>query len=245
MRVRGRRECQACGREWSYYDTGSVACPACGSLRSVGVDERTRHTAAPVAFDLSEHRRALEGGSIADVVADVKRDCRAYVRQRGFIREGELLELDDSYLAAAELAQAVDIYDRVRAPADAERLYVLSLLRGADLGDRPEPDAVPSSMRSGRGLAYADAVREYRRETLTWLDDADRDAPTARRALGTADEIAKRIGALQGDVEPGLVESLVSAARDVATALRSSDGSDDEQALATAQDRLDRLVGEW
>lgn len=241
MRVRGRRECQDCGREWSYYDTGSVACPACGSLRSVGVDDRTRHTAGPVAFDLSAHRRTVEAEGIEDAVDELKADCRAYVRRRGFIHEGELVELDDTYLAAAELAQAVDLYARARSPTDDEQYYLLSLLRGADVGERPEADAVPESMRAARGLAYAEAVREYRRELLTWLDDADRSSPIGRRTLGTADAVAKRILALQGDVPPDRAESLVRAVREVAASLQGGDGDEREDTLATARDRLDRL----
>lgn len=239
MRVRGRRECQDCGREWSYYDTGDVACPACGSLRSVGIDDRTRHTAGPVAFDLSAHRRTVEAGAIDDVVDELKTDCRAYVRRRGFIREGELVDLDDTYLAAAELAQAVDLYARTRSPTDEDRYYLLSLLRGADVGDRPDAAVVPASMRAARGLAYAEAVREYRRELLTWLDDVDRSHPAARRAVGTADAVAKRVRALQGDVDPTRAESLVRAVREVATFVRN--GGEEEGALATARDRLDRL----
>ena len=47
MKVRGRRECEACGARWSYFDTGEVTCPDCGSLHSVGLDdERALHTAS-------------------------------------------------------------------------------------------------------------------------------------------------------------------------------------------------------
>jgi DNA-directed RNA polymerase subunit RPC12/RpoP len=41
MKIRGERECKDCGARWSYYETGSVSCPECGSRRSVGVDDRT------------------------------------------------------------------------------------------------------------------------------------------------------------------------------------------------------------
>jgi len=237
MKVRGQRECRDCGRQWSYYETGSVACPHCESLRSVGVDERARHTAGPATFDLSAHRRTVDGGSIADVVEDAKRDARAYVRERGFIDGGELLPLDDAYLAAGELVHALDCYARTRAPDDDEEYYVLSLLTGADHGERPGPDDVPASMHAGRGLAYADAVDDYRREVTIWLDDRDREEPAARRVLSTLTARAKRVRALQGDVEPREAEALVRAAREITAYLTA----DDEAALVTAEDRLQRL----
>jgi uncharacterized Zn finger protein (UPF0148 family) len=237
MKVRGRRECKDCGREWSYYRTGSVACPNCGSLRSVGLDDRTRHTAAPVAFDLSTHRNAVEdaaGSDLADVVPDVKSTVRAYVSRRGFVDAGDLVELDDEFLAAQELLQAADVYGRLRDPTDDERLYVLGLLRGADAGERPPPDRVPASMREARGLGVAEAVLAYRREAATWLDD--HSDPAARTTLGSIAERAKRVRALQGDVDPGEAETLVTATREVWAALHG-----DEAALARARDRLERV----
>jgi uncharacterized Zn finger protein (UPF0148 family) len=241
MKVRGRRECADCGRVWSYYETGEVACPDCGSLRSVGVDDRTRHTAEPVAFDLSPHRRRADAEGVGAVVDDARSACLAYVRKRGFIRGGRLLDLDDTVLAAGELAYALDRYDRLADPTDDEEYYLLSLLAGADRGDRPAPDEVPGSMTAGRGLAYADAVADYRREALTWLDDEGREAPGARRLLGTVDGHARRVRALDGDAPPETVERLVAAVRDVATAIRADTDGEAETALARARDRVDRL----
>ena len=68
MRIRGNRRCENCGREWSYFDTGRVACPACGSLRSVGTGDRERHTDSAVELDLSEYRLALDDGPSDDAV---------------------------------------------------------------------------------------------------------------------------------------------------------------------------------
>jgi hypothetical protein len=235
MKVRGRRECQACGNRWSYYETGSVACPACGSLRSVGVDEHTLHTAGPVSLNLSAHRNALDDGAIRDVADDVVSDLREYVRRRGFVHEGDLLAVDDEFLAAHELRQALDVYGRLRDPSDDERLYVVDLLRGADDGERPPVDRVPASMNEARGLGYANALDEYRGEVLTWLDE--HPDPTARRVLGTLGERIKRVQALQGDVQPEEVETLVRVAREVHAYL--TDG--DESALTRAEDRLARL----
>jgi uncharacterized Zn finger protein (UPF0148 family) len=235
MKIRGQRECQDCGTEWSYYDTGSVACPSCGSMRSVGRDDRTRHTATPVELDLSPHRTALDDGSLADVADALKRDCREYVNGRGFIRGGDLLPLDDIFLAAHELVQVVDLYVRLRDPDEEEELYVLGLLRGADAGERPPPDAVPDSLAAGRGLAYAGAIDDYRREAATWLDD--NPDPAVRRTLGTVADHVRRAEALQGDVPPATVETLVTATREAVRA--GTEG--DEAALAAAEDRLSRL----
>jgi hypothetical protein len=234
MKVRGLRECRDCGREWSYYETGSVACPACGSIRSVGIDERTRHTDTPVELDLSPHRNAYEDVPTREFVDELKSTLRTYRRRRGFIAGGDLRELDDTYLAVAELMQAADVYGRLPAPDDDERRYLIQLLRETDQGGRVPAEEVPASMHKARGLAYAQAVREYRRDVGRWLKD--NPDPEAARTLGTLDEQAKRIEALQGDVPPAEVEGLVTAVREVARYLTG----DDENALATARDRLER-----
>ncbi|WP_101297877.1 DUF7117 family protein [Halegenticoccus soli] len=235
MKIRGQRECKECGNRWSYYDTGSVACPACGSLRSVGVDERKRHTDGPATLDLSPHRNAVGDGSVVDAADDLKSDLRAYIRKRGFIRGGDLLDLDDTYLAAHELLHAVDVYVRATDRTDDERLYVLSLLRGADAGERPAKDDAPGSMAAARGLAYANAVEAYRRDAGTWLDD--NPDPEARRTLESLEDRVKRAKALRGDVPLGESEALVRSAKDLAAYLREGD----ESALVAARDRLARM----
>jgi hypothetical protein len=235
MKVRGHRECKDCGRQWSYYDTASVECPNCGSLRSVGVDERTFHTATPASLDLSPHRDAVDEGSVADVADDLKSALREYVRRRGFVDAGDLVDLDDTFLAAHELLHAVDVYARTVDPSDDERLYVLSLLRSADAGERPAPEAVPESMAEARGLGYADAVDAYRSDALDWLDE--NPDPPGRTALGTVGEQVKRIQALQGNVPGAEAERLVTATREIARYLRDGD----ETALASARDRLERF----
>ena len=80
MRVRGERECRRCGTVWAYYDTGSVACPSCGSLQSVGVDDRTRHTAGPAPFDLSSLRERVDPEAPAALADEVKSTAREYLR---------------------------------------------------------------------------------------------------------------------------------------------------------------------
>jgi hypothetical protein len=232
MKVRGQRECRSCGHRWSYYETGSVACPACESLRSVGVDDRTLHTDAPATLDLSPYRVAWADDELAECVDDCKADLREYVRKRGFVDGGTLQPLDDGVLAAHELLQVIDLYGRAQDPSDDDERYLLALLRGADDGERPPPEDVSSAWTEARGLAYANAVDDYRRDVVEWLDD--HPDPEARRTLGTTHERVKRVQALQGDVSPAEAESLVRAVREVGVYLIEGD----ESALTSARERL-------
>ncbi len=244
MKVRGERECKNCGTRWSYYETGETACPDCGSLRSVAVeDERRQHTDSPAEIDLTPHRSGIgDGARIADVADEVEEDCRAYLRKRGFLRGGDLLPLDDTFLAVQELRAAIADYsrsERVGAERttqdrdDAER-YLLNLLQGADEGDRPAPADVPEALSPARGLAYATAIEAYRDDVATYLDDhPDADA---RRFLGRIRDREKRLSALGGDQPPEAVETLLRACRELGRYLNGQEG-----ALATAQQRLDEL----
>ncbi|WP_254768373.1 DUF7117 family protein [Salinilacihabitans rarus] len=238
MKIRGERECTECGTRWSYYETGSVGCPACGSLRSVGLDERTEHTdmGAAATFDLTPVRADVDDVATDDLAARARDRCREYVRQRGFVRGGELRDLDDTYLAAIELLHVADVVAREMRLAEHEELYFLSLLRDADQSERPPVAEVPESLRAARGLAYANAVREYRRDVRTWAEDRSLD-PDARSGLEILGDHVKRIQMLDGDVEPRTVETLVAATRDLADGVRG-----DEAALARAQNRLDSLA---
>ncbi|MFB6172409.1 MAG: TFIIB-type zinc ribbon-containing protein [Haloarculaceae archaeon] len=235
MRIRGERECTECGTRWSYYETGSVNCPACGSLRSVGVDERTEHTAGTASLNLTAAREALDRDDLREAVDVAKSACREYARRVGFIHAGELQPLDDTYLAALELVHAADIVGRSFAPSEAEELYFFSLLRGADFGERPDADAVPESMREARGLAVAEAVDQYRTDVRTYLG-GEATGPVGQ-VLERLSDHARRVRALEGDVPVAEAETLVRATRDLTRSL-----ADDEDALATAQDRLDRLA---
>lgn len=236
MRIRGDRECRDCGSRWSYYETGSVDCPDCGSIRSRGLDEeRVAHTAGTATLDLSEIRAAVDDRPAWELAADAKAACREYVRQDGFLHGGELQRLDDTHLAARELIHVADLTDRSIDLADEQELYLVTLLGGADRGERPAPDEVPGSLREARGLAAAEAVQAYRRELRDWLDDHPH--PEVEAPLARLDQHVKRVVALQGAVPPAAAERLVEATRDLATAVRR----DDETALASAADRLDRL----
>ena len=70
MKIRGRRECKACGTQWSYYETGEISCPSCGSRHSVGTDdERTLHTATSATLDLTPLRGSVDSEPL-DRLAD-------------------------------------------------------------------------------------------------------------------------------------------------------------------------------
>lgn len=244
MKIRGERECKNCGTRWSYYETGEATCPDCGSLRSVAVeDERRRHTDSPAELDLTPQRSALaDGADIDDVAEAVEEDCRAYLRKRGFISGGNLLALDDTYLAVGELRTAIADYSRDRRlgiersefdDEDAER-YLLSLIRGAEDGERPAPEDVPDAFTPARGLAYATAVEQYRDDVSTYLEDEpDREG---KRILEQIRDQEKRLQALDGEVSPQTAESLVEACRALERYLNG-----EERALVEAEQYLDTL----
>jgi len=237
MRIRGQRECRDCGTRWAYYETGSVECPACGSLRSVGVEEeRTLHTATPASLDLTGARNRLESGEPLREVADVAAEaCREYVRGFGFVKAGELQPLGETYLAATELRYVAGRLERSMTLDDDEEFYFLSLLRGADHGERPPPEEVPESLRSARALAYARAVSAYRSDLRAYLEE--HPDPPATDVIGPLDSRLKRVEALDGAVPAEESELLVRIAQGVGRYLRE----DDESALVEARDRLDRL----
>ncbi|WP_415382252.1 TFIIB-type zinc ribbon-containing protein [Halosimplex sp. TS25] len=235
MKIRGERECQSCGTRWSYYETGSVVCPECGSMRSVGLDDPTEHTASPAALELSAIRNLVDEQPLADVAEATAETCREYVRKRGFVRGGDLQPLDDTYLAAAELRLAAEELTHAMRVTDDEEYYFLELLRGADDGERPPADGVPESLRAVRGLAYARAVDAYRSDVRRYLDDHPDE--TVRGLLSTLRDQQKRVEALDGDVSPRTAGELVYVARSIGRALID----DDETALAEAQRRLDEF----
>lgn len=240
MKVRGERECKECGTRWSYYETGSINCPACGSVHSVGVDERTRHTAGPRSLDLTPARNLHQEGQPLRRVAERAAElCGEFTRTHGFIHSGDLQPLSGTFLAAMELRHVADEVGRTMQLGDDEEYYFLELLREADGGDRPEPEEVPSSLRAARGLAYANAVRDYRDDLRQHLEDhPDSTVRSALESLGTH---VKRVRALDGDVPLSEVELLVAAVRDLWMYV---DGNE-EAALARAEDRLALLRDEW
>jgi hypothetical protein len=128
---------------------------------------------------------------------------------------------------AGELTRRMDIDDE-------EELYFTDLLR-ADEGERPTVDGVPRSMQAMRGIAYANAVKEYRSDLRTYLEE--HPDPAVDDTIERLSSHVKRIRALQGDVGPEDSERLVTAARAIGRYL----SEDDENALVRAEKRLDAL----
>jgi uncharacterized Zn finger protein (UPF0148 family) len=236
MKIRGQRECKNCGTRWSYYDTGEASCPDCGSLHSVGVDEeRSLHTATAATLDLTAVRGAVDDEPTRRLAERAADRCREFTRGYGFVDGGELRTLDDTYLAAMELRHVAGELARRMDVTDDEEWYFTELL-GADEGRRPGPEAVPGSLAAMRGLAYANAVREYRSDVRRYLEE--HPDPVTGSALERLGEHVKRARALDGDVPPREAETLVAVARDVGRYVIE----DDERSLAEAERRLDDLV---
>lgn len=239
MKVRGERECKDCGTTWSYFETASVECPSCGSLRSVGVGERKQHTDAGGELNLSAARQAAADEPLRRAASEAEDACRDYVQSRGFIAGGELLELDDEYVAAQELKHAAgEVTARMNLPDEEER-YFLDLLRGAEAGNRPPANEVPKSIRSARGLGAAAAVRSYRLDIREYLDDPDTASPDdALQSVERLGDHEKRVRALDGDVEPEHADALLQAARAVGRYVREA-GTESREAAMDALDALD------
>ncbi|APE95157.1 TFIIB-type zinc ribbon-containing protein [Halodesulfurarchaeum sp. HSR-GB] len=227
MEVRGIRECKDCGTQWSYYETGSPACPACGSLYSVGISDRALHTDRPADLDLTAAIDALADGddrAAGDAAAET---ARTYVHRRGFINAGELQPLSATYVAAHEIRHVAALLDRATPTGidgeTVDREYVTALFEAASEGRRPPASAVPESMIGPRGLGVADAIRDYHDGLKTWLDgtDADRDVDSYLERL---DSHVRRIRALDGSIDPAEGERLLAAARSLGDYLANGDG---------------------
>jgi uncharacterized Zn finger protein (UPF0148 family) len=239
MQVRGERECTDCGAHWSYYETGSVVCPACGSVRSVGRDERALHTAGRADLDLSTARRFAVDDDDRGAAREARDTAREYLAARGFVEGGGLLDLDDRFLIAAELRVVADLIERGLDVREAELAHFLALLRAADEdGERPRPESVPERLRGARGLAYANAVGTYRRDLRAWLETGSEDpAVVPDDLLERLDHHLSRVEALDGEVPPAAAERLVEVGRALGRACRDGDAD----ALATARSALDAL----
>lgn len=235
MKIRGTRECKTCGTTWSYYETGSVECPDCGSIRSVGIDDRTEHTDSPASLDLSPVMERVDSDSLEVVASDAAERCGDYVRKRGFVRAGTIQPLDATFVAAVELRHvAAELARSIRVDDD-EELYFLSMVRGAAAGDRPPASEVPDSLAAARGLATASIVDAYRRDLTRYLDDHPDDA--ARQTMGRLVDHKKRLEALDGAVPVETSETMVQALTDLSHYVVTGE----ESHLANARNRLDGL----
>jgi uncharacterized Zn finger protein (UPF0148 family) len=232
MKVRGERECTACGTRWSYYETGEITCPDCGSIRSKGLGEASEHTASPVALDLQPAIDQVDVEPLTTVAETAADQAREYLHRAGFVAAGELRPFDDRYLVAAELRRVGATLARSLRITEAEELYLLSLLRGGTDGERPPPDEVPDSLHAERGLAVAAAVEAYVADLRRVRDDPD---TAVAEVLSAVRSNRKRIEALDGDVPPEEAEQLVRAIRDVSAYIREGD----ETALARGRGRFD------
>lgn len=231
MEIPGERECTACGTRWSYYETGEITCPACGSVRSVGVDDATAHTAGTVTLDLTPVRELVDERPLREVADEAADAAAEYLRTAGFVHAGELQPLEERYLAAAELRRVGTTMGRLMDVTEEEELHFLSLLRGADDGERPAPADVPETFHPERGLAVAAAVDAYLADLRRVREGTD---PELDRALSAIWTRRKRIEALDGDVDPAAAERLVRATRDVSAYCREGD----ETALARVTERF-------
>ncbi len=232
MDIRGQRECQSCGARWSYYESADISCPVCGSIRSVGVDERKRHTAGNATLALDSITADIGDepiGALADRASDA---ARSYIKPTGFIHAGELQPLSDRYLTACELRRVGATLGRVMQIEEDEQLYFLQLLRAADSGDRPEPSAVPATLHPERGLAVTAGIDAYLGDLREFVDEREARVDTVLAAVTTQ---RKRIEALEGDVDPEEAEELVRTVRDLADYLRDSD----DTALTDALERVE------
>lgn len=236
MEIRGQRKCQSCGERWSYYDTGSVTCPACGSIRSVGVDERTRHTDGTVTLDLAAAQSAAAADDYRGATELARETAAEYARVRGFIDGGRLRPLDDVFVAAQELRRAAAALDRALDPTPEDRRYFRALLQGAPEGSRPAPECVTDRMRPARGLGAASGVDAYIKEVSTWQADHG-DTPGITSPFGRLRDHVRRIEALDGDVDPVDADRLVTAAQALGRYVVDGEASDREQAV-TALDAL-------
>ncbi len=237
MDVRGERECRDCGERWSYYETGAVRCPACGSVRSRGVGDRALHTDTDPELNLTEARERAAGS--ADAAPDeelreaarlAREAAREYLAGKGFVVGGELRPLDATYRRAAELRYVADEVERRLDVSEAVVERFLALL-----GD-DEPGPPPEALYGAHGLAAAETVEDYSRELREWLDRAETGIDP-KPALGRLREHVKRLEALDGNVDPAEADALVAVARDIGRACREEDPA----SLAAAESALDTL----
>ncbi len=103
-------------------------------------------------------RSRIDADTTREVADAAAERCREYTRKRGFIDAGELRPLDPTFVAAVELQHVGAHLARELRSGDPAERYFYELLGGADDGDRPAVDEVPSALRVPYGLAMSAAV---------------------------------------------------------------------------------------
>lgn len=233
MRMRAARTCLSCGAEWSYFERQAFACPDCGSHRSTARSGApTLHTHGDPEFDLGWLSASLDADPI-DAVVELESACRDYLREAGFIENGQLRDLPDRYVTIAELAIAGRYGGTITEAASGDDRfagYLLALFRGLLEDERPDPEDVPPSAAWILGLGVARAANAYRRDCRRWL----RHVAEGRRepTLGSLGDYVARIEALDGEVDPAVSEAVLAATRAVGRAVQS--GDEDDRAAARA-----------
>lgn len=239
MEIRGTRRCRSCDTEWSYYETGNIACPACGSMYSIGVDDRALHTDGATELDLTKARHQAGKASIEDAATAAIEATREYVRVRGFVDAGDLRRLDDVVLGAYELREVSRQLTRTLTRDDATDAYFLTLLEDVPDGERPTPQTVPDTLHAARGLSIAAGVDAYLSDFTAWLDATDTSHPQELdRVVAHLRDHRRRLEALDGDMPPADAERLVTAIRALATYAKHGESHD----LETARSALDAIA---
>lgn len=192
------------------------------------------HTAGAGEFDLSDARGMVDAHPMWDIASEAGEEAREYVREKGFVKAGDLQPLDETYLAAQELVYVSGAVERAMSLTDEEEAFFLSLLDDADTGGRPSPEQVPDAMGAPVGLALAEAADEYRREISDFLGDTSSDVARLVETLG---DLISRVQAVDGDVPPESSERLAQAARNLGLAVAESDS----EKLQTAHKQLQSL----
>lgn len=188
------------------------------------------HTAGATEFDLSPVRAAIDERPLREVAEEAADAAGEYLASAGFVEAGELQPLGTEYVAAVELRRVGRTAGRLRALTNEEEAYLLALLRDADRGERPTPGAVPETFHPERGLAVAASVDAYLADLRRVLEPEGRLA----RVISELRTRQKRIGALDGNVDPATTESVLEATQQLSDAV---DG--DESALERAATAID------
>ncbi|MFB6253304.1 MAG: hypothetical protein ABEI06_01680 [Halobacteriaceae archaeon] len=202
MEIKGYRECRECGHQWSYYETGNVQCPECGSIKSTGLDERTLHTNNPVEIDITSIQSLVSNDEFRQAGQRAAKEARNYTIKRGFIHKGDLIRCDERIFSCHELRNLGNYINRTASITEETEYYFIETIQAVKNSGRPDQQAIPKNLRSIRGLAYARAAKDYLNDVTTWIEYADHELPSGGVLERTKENI-KRVEALDGDISIG------------------------------------------